>query len=181
MVSRQPETPPAGDTGPPADLVEVGVLRGAYGVKGWSRVQPFSQQADALRASRNWWLVGESATCLQVTAVRRHGAALVAKWRGCETPEQADRLRGLRVGVSRAEFPPAQPGEVYWVDLIGARVVNRGGIDLGTVQAVLSSAAQELLQVRRDGRVLLVPLVARHVDGVDMARREIRVDWEPYW
>jgi 16S rRNA processing protein RimM len=167
---------------PPADLVELGVLRGAYGVKGWVRVQPHSAQATALRASRHWWLLGAAgAREVEVTGVRQQGAALVAKWQGCETPETAEGYRGFRVGVSRAEFPPAGDGEVYWVDLIGMRVVNRSGVELGVVGAVVSSGAQDLLEVRRDAGVLLVPMVARHVDEVDLTRREVRVDWEPDW
>lgn len=165
----------------PADLVELGVLRGAYGVMGWVRVQPHSAQAPVLRACRHWWLLDEPQGAIQVAAVRRHGAALVAKLQGCETPEQADRLRGVRVGVSRAEFPPAGEGEVYCVDLIGARVVNRRGVELGTVTEVLGSNAQELLEVRQGERVLLVPMVDRHVDEVDLGRRLVRVDWEADW
>jgi 16S rRNA processing protein RimM len=165
----------------PADLVELGVLRGAYGVKGWVRVQPHSAQGAVLRACRRWWLLGEPARPVQVTGVRRHGAILVAKLQGCETPEQADLWRGTRVGVSRMEFPPAGEGEVYWVDLIGARVVNRSGVELGTVSDVLSSGAQDLLQVRQGDRVLLVPMVERHVDEVDLAQRLVRVDWEADW
>jgi 16S rRNA processing protein RimM len=174
--------PESGSTSPvPADLVELGVLRGAYGVKGWVRVEPYAAQATALQACRHWWFIGGPAASVEVTGVRRHGAALVAKLHGCETPEQAERLRGIRVGVARADFPPAGDGEVYWVDLIGARVVNRSGIELGTVDGVLSSGAQELLQVRAGERVLLVPLVERHVDEVDLTRHVVRVDWEADW
>ena len=157
------------------------MLRGAYGVKGWVRVQPHSALATALRACRHWWLLGDSPARIEVTGVRRHGAGLVARLEGCDTPEQAERLRGVRVGVSRAEFPPAGDGEVYWVDLIGARVINRSGVELGTVGDVLSSGAQEVLEVRRGERVLLVPLVDRHVDEVDLAQRVVRVDWEADW
>ena len=105
----------------------------------------------------------------------------MAKLQGCETPEQAERWRGLRIGVSRSEFPPAGEGEVYWVDLIGARVINRRGVELGTVDDVLSSGGQELLQVRQGERVLLVPMVDRHVDEVDLVERIVRVDWEVDW
>ena len=105
----------------------------------------------------------------------------MAKLVDCETPEQADRLRGARVGVSRAAFPPAGDREVYWIDLIGARVVNRSGVELGTVSEVLSSGAQELLEVRHGERVLLVPMVERYVDEIDPAQRLVVVDWEADW
>lgn len=173
--------PPEPRAAPPADLVELGVLRGAFGVKGWSRVQPHSSQATVLSTCRQWWMLGEAPRPVRVTAARRQGCMLVAKLQGCDTPEQADRLRGVRIGVSRAEFPPAGEGEVYWVDLIGARVVSRGGVDLGTVSDVLSSGAQDLLEVRSGERALLVPLVARHVEEIDLARRVVRVDWEADW
>lgn len=166
---------------PPADVVELGVVRGAYGVQGWVRVQPHSPQAEVLRRSRHWWLLGDSPRRVQVMAVRRHGAGLVAKWAECETPEQADRLRGVSIGVARAEFPPAGKDEVYWVDLIGLAVINRSGTELGAVSDVLSSGAQELLEVRQGERVLLVPMVERYVESIDLARREVRVDWEADW
>jgi 16S rRNA processing protein RimM len=171
--------PPESRAAAPPDLIELGVLRGAYGLKGWARVQPHSAEATVLRACRHWWLLG--AGDVEVTAVRRHGAGLVAKWKGCDTPEQADRLRGTRVAVARAEFPPAGEGEVYWIDLIGARVVNRSGAELGNVSEVLNSGAQDLLEVTRGERVILVPMVERYVDEVDTARREVKVDWEADW
>lgn len=166
----------------PADLIELGVLRGAYGIKGWVRVQPYSQEAAALRANRHWWLLDAAGPMrLEVTGLRRHGAQVVVKWQGCDTPEQADRLRGTKVGLARAQFPPAEEGEVYWVDLIGARVVNRSGVDLGMVSGLRSNGAQELLEVQLADGVLLVPMVARHIDRVDLAQRRVLVDWEQDW
>jgi 16S rRNA processing protein RimM len=173
--------PPPEPDAAPDDLVELGVLRGAYGIKGWVRVEPHSAEAPVLRACRRWWLLGGPARELEVTGLRRQGAILVAKLDGCDTPEQADGWRGLPVAVSRAAFPPAGEGEVYWVDLIGARVVNRRGAELGTVSEVRSSGAQDLLEVRHGERVLLVPMVERHVDEVDRDGRLVRVDWEADW
>ena len=46
---------------------------------------------------------------------------------------------------------------------------------------MLSSGAQELLQVRLGERLLLVPMVERHVDEIDLAQRMVRVDWEADW
>jgi 16S rRNA processing protein RimM len=176
LASLPPEVAP-----PPGDLVELGVLRGAFGVKGWVRVQPYSPQATVLRSTRLWWLIGDEACSVEATGVRRQGAALVAKLQGCESLEQAEALRGRIIAVSRASFPPADDGEVYWVDLIGARVVNRRGVELGTVSEVTNSGAQDLLEVRQGDRLLLLPMVEQYVDEVDLPQRLIRVDWEVDW
>ncbi|MCS7102004.1 MAG: ribosome maturation factor RimM [Burkholderiaceae bacterium] len=169
-------------TAAPADLVALGVLRGAYGVRGWVRIAPYAAEPSVLLACRRWWLLHEGrGEPLTVDAVRRHGAVLVAKWQGYDQREAVEALKGAEVAVARAEFPPAAAGQYYWVDLIGARVVNRAGVELGTVVGLHSNGAQDLLQIAGPQGTRLVPLVERYVDGIDTAARLIRVDWEPDW
>lgn len=47
---------PADEPAFPEDAVEVGRVLGAWGLKGWIRVQPFSSDAQALFSSRRWFI-----------------------------------------------------------------------------------------------------------------------------
>jgi len=190
----------------PGDLVEVGFLRGAYGLQGWVHVQPHSGDADVLRSARQWWLCPKAehrgadaqAALLEVAGVRSQGSGLVAKWQGCDDPESAEALKGCGISVSRASFPRLPQGQYYWVDLVGSRVVNRGGQELGEVAGMRSNGAHDLLEVKRtmpaqagaaqvgaDGAaspgLLLIPMVPAYIDDVELAARRIRVDWEADW
>jgi len=120
---------------------------------------------------------------VQITAVRAQGAGLVAKWQGCEDPEAAQAMKGWRVAVSRGQFPRLPAGQFYWVDLIGAQVVNRSGLVLGTVQGLRNNGAHDLLEVERHGAPIpaLIPMVAAYLDGIDLPERRIRVDWDAAW
>src|SRR5690349_123467 len=52
-----PSTTGAGDEPAfPADAIEVGRVIGAFGIKGWIRVQPFSADPKALFSSRRWFI-----------------------------------------------------------------------------------------------------------------------------
>jgi 16S rRNA processing protein RimM len=166
----------------PADLVALGVVRGAYGVKGWVRIQPYGTDT-TLQSTRSWWLLQPDgrAQRLAVTEVKPHSGTVLAKWDGCDSPELADALKGAMVAVPRSEFPALPDGEVYWVDLIGARVINRSGTELGTVTALSNNGAQDLLEVTGSNGTLLVPMVPSYVESVDVAAREVRVDWEADW
>jgi 16S rRNA processing protein RimM len=170
---------------PPDDLVELGVVRGAYGLKGWVRIAPYDVEAAVLRAMRRWWLKqGDKVIALEVSGVRRHGGGVIAKWASCENPERAETLRGALVAVARADFPAPAEGEFYWVDLIGARVINRAGVELGKVTGLRNNGAQDLLEVSREGQgatPLLVPVVEAYVDAIDTQKGVIRVDWEVDW
>lgn len=166
-----------------AELVELGSLRGSYGVRGWVRVAPF-QDGAVLLATQCWWLrQGDRAVELKLEGVRAHGAGgqLVAKWAGCETKEDADALRGQAVAVARSEFPPLPAGEFYWVDLIGAEVVNRDGALLGRVSGLRDNGAHDLIEVESAAGEFLIPLVPAYVDAVDTAARRVTVDWSAEW
>lgn len=166
-----------------AELVELASLRGSYGVRGWVRVAPF-QDGAVLLATQRWWLgSGADAVELKLEGVRQHGAGgqLVAKWSGCETKEDADALRGRTVSVARGDFPALPAGEYYWVDLIGADVVNRAGEALGRVSGLRDNGAHDLIEVEGAEGSLLIPWVPAYVDTIDVAARRITVDWSAEW
>ena len=171
--------------------IEVGAVRGAYGIKGWVRVAPYADDALALRSAKLWRLqiaAGEPPREVQVETVRRHGAGLVAKWVGFDLPEQGESLRGAVIQVARASFPPLAEREAYWTDLIGAQVVSRGGAVLGQVTGVRSNGVHDLMEVEalstisgRRGRTVLIPMVDSYVERIDAAAGVVHVDWDLSW
>jgi len=184
--SSDDESPPF-----PDDAVEVGRITGAWGVRGALRVQPYAASPQALFGSRRWFLRAAEGTraaappppvMLRITSAREHGHGVVASAEGIADRDAAEALRGARVFVSRASFPTPEAGEYYWVDLIGARVVNRDGVDLGQVQGLMDLGPHAVLQVQPDDPQAderLIPFVAAYIDDVDVAARRIRVDWSP--
>ena len=107
---------------------------------------------------------------------RVHGSAVVAQMQGSEDRDAAARLRGNEVAVPRSALPAAKDNEFYWADLIGLKVENVAGQDLGEVVRILETGANDVLVVRGE-REHLIPFVAVVVNDVDIANGVIRVDW----
>lgn len=181
----------------PPDLVELGAVRGAYGLNGWVRIAPRAD-GEVLLQSSLWWLLhgnsGGSAHnvaqspvgVVKVVRSKRHAGNIVAKWEGCEGKDSADAFKGMLVGVSRAAFGPLGPGEYYWHDLIGARVVNRAGEDLGRIAALGEHGQGQWFEVVSGKVRRLIPLVDQYVDAVDLDAGVgqiglVRVDWAGDW
>jgi 16S rRNA processing protein RimM len=153
----------------PEDLIELGRIVSAYGIKGWVKVQPHSAQAEVLRAAPVWWLcaptpplvkgtqvaVGVSSTMLPhpVKQVRPQGSTVVAFLEGVDDRDQAEGMRGYTVHVSRKDFPKAQGDEFYWVDLVGCMVYSQASDTdtslIGEVIEVVDNGAHALLRVNR--------------------------------
>jgi 16S rRNA processing protein RimM len=172
----------------PEDLVELGAVRGAYGLKGWVRIAPFAADGSVLAAVRRWWLLGDQPRPLALQGVKQRAESILAKWEGCETKEAADTLKGGVVAVARSDFPILDEGEYYLGDVVGYRVLNREGARLGTVSGIRSGAAMQWLEVKQDGPAegnggssLLIPLVDQYVDAIEPSARTVKVDWQSDW
>jgi len=188
------------DTAFPADAIEVGRIADAWGIKGWVKVQSFSANADALFASRRWFLkpaedkkpaVAVKAAqqslppLLKILACRDHGDTIVANAEGVADRNSAEALRGARIFISRSQFPSADPDEYYWIDLIGLNVVNRQGEALGTVLGLMDTGPHSVLRIAPVGAVepikpeqeRLIPFVGAFVDDVSLEKKLITVDW----
>lgn len=178
----------------PADAVEVARVVGAWGVKGWIKLQAFASDPQALFSSRRWFVLPPAhalaspgvPALLHITHAKVHGDSVVAAARELSDRDAARALRGARIHVARSSFPTAADDEFYWVDLIGADVVNRDGEALGKVTSLIDTGPHSVLCVRRPEAgpevpdtvaERLIPFVAAYVDRVDMAAHRIEVDW----
>ena len=172
----------------PEDLIGLGAVRGAYGLKGWVRITPFAADGSVLEGVPQWWLLDEKPRPLKLQAVKRHAESIVAKWEGCESKEAADALKGGVVAVARSDFPVLEEGEYYLGDVVGYRVLNREGADLGTVTGVRSGTATQWLEVEQVGQAkgvkgisLLIPLVDHYVEAIEPVGKTVKVDWQSDW
>lgn len=182
--------------------VVVGRIRDSYGVHGELKVEPYSSAFDSvLRHIKRWRLVeasseGSTKAPVRVSArpltlpqdvrcqrCRVQGDMLVAELvmaEGIEplTREQVLALKGVEIAVDRADFPPADEDEFYHTDLIGCEVIGHQDQRLGVVVALDDHGAQQVMRLD-DG--MLIPFVEAIVQSVDLAQKQIRVDWAADW
>lgn len=164
----------------PADAVEVGVVLGAWSIKGGFKVQPHAADPQALFATKRWWLREGSGAqrLLKIVQAREQGGSIVASAQEVLERNAAEALRGARVFISRTSFPSAGEDEYYWVDLIGLAVLNREGEALGQVADLIDTGVHSVLRVVADDTTeRLIPFVAAYVDDVNLPARRIVVDW----
>ncbi len=177
----------------PDDLIEVGYIAQAYGVRGQVKIFPHAtvgDGGDALLAAKYWWITGGRPRTLRrvkVLSSKPHSGAVTAALAGSDDRSSAEALRGSTVSVRRADFPKLDAGEYYWVDLIGLDVVNPAGTALGRVSDLIDNGAHAVLRVAYTeadaaGKPVaaerLIPFVDAYLHEVDLAGKRIVVDWD---
>ena len=161
-------------------LVNVGRISGIYGVKGWVRIFSYTNPRTNILSYSPWQvrIKGKWQTIKAVEG-RDHGKGVVAHLDGYDDPDSVRSLINADIAVHRRQLPATAAGEYYWADLIGLRVVTVKGVELGKVDHLMATGANDVLVVK-DDRARLIPFVPDEVVvKVDMENRIITVDWDP--
>ncbi len=161
-------------------VVELGRVSGASGIRGWVKVFSHTRPREAIGEYAEW-LLGRPGDwqAMAVEGCRPQGRTVVAKLAGIDGREQAEALTGSRIAVRESQLPPLEDDEFYWRDMIGLRVATTEGIDLGVVDHLIETGANDVLVVKGD-RERLIPFTMGHaVVQVDAAAGQITVDWDP--
>ncbi len=164
----------------PGRLLLVGKLHGGFGIKGEVKLESFTEPPERIFKYQPWTMrdaQGRERACTGAKG-RVTPKGVVAVLPDITDRDAADALRGTELYVPRSTLPPPAPGEYYWVDLEGLRVVNMEGVDFGTVSHLFSTGANDVLVAQGD-RERMIPFVEPDfVKSVDFESGLVTVDWD---
>jgi len=160
-------------------MVIMGRIAAAHGIRGWVKVQPYTEYVDSLLDYASWQIGQEHSPWREVNPDKCEvrGKTLVALLPDCPDRNAAERLKGLLIAVPRSSLPEQKDDEYYWSDLIGLKVVNEAGLALGKVENLLETGANQVLSVKGEEGETLIPFVRTAIKQVDLNSKTIHVDW----
>lgn len=173
-----------------SQFVVVGKISSAYGIKGWVNIYSYTHPVTNILQYQPWYLATRQSNsgkndwqAVRIISGRPHGKQVVAQIEGCDDRNKAELYRGLEIAIDRSQLPEADPDEHYWVDLIGLKVVTLSGVELGEVDSLLETGANDVLVVKDPSKAdkeHLIPFVMdEFVREIDMDNQRITVDWDP--
>ncbi len=163
------------------ERVILGRIAGVYGVRGWVKVFSETKPKENIFSYSPWQINLNGAwQSVEVVEGKPHGKGLVAQLASYDDRERARQLVGAEIAVDKEQLPAAEEGEYYWADLVGLKVVTLDGTELGRVDHLLETGANDVLVVVESERERLIPFVqGRYIHQVDLQAGVIRVDWDP--
>jgi 16S rRNA processing protein RimM len=158
------------------DQICVGVVTGAFGVRGEVRLKSFCAEPSAIADYSP--LTDEAGNIYKISLSRPVKGGFGARLGGISNKDQADAIKGLKLYANRDDLPSLPDDEYYYTDLIGLEVFDTGGEKIGKINAVHNHGAGDLLELSGaaiDGSTL-VPFTAEIVPTVDLKTRRVIVD-----
>lgn len=163
------------------EYIVVGRISGLYGVRGWVKVFSHTQPRENILTYATWYLKRQGAwVATTLEEGRTQGKGIVARLKGCDDRDAAAALMETVIAIRREQLAAAEPGEYYWADLKGLHVSNLDGVELGVVDHLLETGANDVLVVKQGKTERLIPFVqGQFVTNIDLKAGEMTVDWDP--
>ncbi|HCU24892.1 MAG TPA: 16S rRNA processing protein RimM [Deltaproteobacteria bacterium] len=159
----------------PSQFVPLGKILQEWGIKGQLRFRSFNSESDLYTGLSAIYIEGE-AEPRTLEQARRHGRDWLFKLKDYENPETARELRGKILGLPRDQLPPLSEGEIYLNDLLGLKVVDSDGLEIGKVVGFLPVGEGQVLRIEREeGMEALVPFRGDFVLETNLEKEKIRL------
>ncbi len=164
-------------TSRPADgSVKVGYVRRAHGIKGAVVVRVLGGEDERFVPGESLATDRPDYPIVTIASSQSHKDGLLIAFEGVDTRNEAEELRGASFLIAPEDRRQLGHDEFWPEQLVGLRVVDTVGIDLGVVAELISGAAQDRLVVSTDEGLAEVPFVAAIVTSVDLASGVIIID-----
>lgn len=160
------------------DIFRIGVITEPHGIRGEVKVFPTTDEPERMKKLKEMILDdGREKRTVHPESVRNQKNLLVIKFKEFNDRDAAEQLRKKELFVNREDASPLKENEYYISDLIGLRVIDTEGQEIGSLTDVLQTGANDVYQIRlNDGKELLLPAIRQCVLQVDMEAGLIRVD-----
>jgi len=158
--------------------IVIGKVGRTYGVQGWLKVNSYTSPADNILDYDQWLFQykGQWQTIPDVE-LQQHGQGIIIHFTGVDNPEEAQQYVNMPIAITHDQLGKLPEGEYYWCDLEGLTVINENGIELGTVERLMETGANDVLVVKGEEKILVPVVKGQVLKDVNLAEGRILVDW----
>ncbi len=159
------------------EFVTIARIRRPQGRRGEVAAELFTDFPQRfLEAATVWlYLPGKGHRPAGLESAWFHKGAVILKFAGVDSISDAEKLAGCEVRIPAGERRPLQGSAVYWADLPGCRVMERGR-ELGVVRWLDPTVGTPVLVVDTSDGELLIPFAEEICRRIDVAGRVIEVE-----
>ena len=159
------------------DLLQVGIITSTHGVRGEVKVYPTTDDPRRLRRLKEVVLdTGREKLNLEIEGVKFFKQFVILKFKGLDNINDIEKYRQKSLYVTRKNAVRLQRDEYFIADLIGLKVQDEDGTELGTVKDVIETGANDVYEVEMaDGRSLLLPAIKQCILNVDVENGMMQV------
>ena len=158
------------------DYFEIGHIDNTHGLKGEMKVRNYSNNPKRFEELKSV-LIEKNGTYYdyQIESVRYQKDIVLLKFKGIDTIEEAEKLKGNYIYIKREDAQALNDGEHYVADLLGSEVYE-DDVLVGTLENIFTAGAADVYVIKRKGKDdLLLPALKTVILETDVENKKIKV------
>lgn len=159
------------------EYLEIGQIVNIFGIKGMVKIKPFTDDITRFDDLKNVYVENNNSKKIyEIEQVKYHKDMVLIKFKGIDSPEEADLLRNYYLKVKREDEPKIDEGTYYIVDLIGLDVYSDEGKLLGKLDDIFNTGSNDIYVVKDElGKQLLLPAISEVVKEINLKEKKVVV------
>ena len=146
------------------ESIEAGRIVNTHGVAGEVKIEVWLDSPQFFKSFKKLYTkAGEE---LKVLSARTHKGFVIAKLDGIGDINEAMRLKGKDVSIRRSDAALPK-GAFFLQDIIGAKVVDEGGNEIGTLVEIMERPSSNIYVVKGETEHL-IPAVPEFIMSTDI-------------
>ncbi|MCL2615844.1 MAG: ribosome maturation factor RimM [Dehalococcoidia bacterium] len=151
----------------PSDFITIGVILGAWGLKGAFKVRPTTDFPERFKQGAEVYLDKQA---LIIEKVIWQKGEVILKLPGIDTPEDAAKLSRKALEISSSALFELPEWQYYQFDIIGLEVRTKDGDVIGKVGQILN-CGNDVYVVQNPGcKDVLIPATKDIIKSIDLKK-----------
>ena len=159
------------------EFLQVGAIANTHGIAGEVKVFPMTDDIKRFKKLKEVYLdTGKERKLLHVVSCKFVKNQPVLRFKEFSNINEVEMYKRKGLFVTRDQAVPLEKDEYFIADLIGVKVLDEQEQELGTLEDVIETGANDVYQIRlKDGRQLLLPAIKECVLDVDVEAGRMKI------
>lgn len=157
------------------NFLEVGKIVSVHALKGEVKIVPWCDSPDFICGFDYLYLDGKGSDYLELEYSRVFKNMVIAKFKGYDTVEEAQKLREKVLYISRDDVE--LDDNTYFIkDLIGIKVIDDvTETEYGIIKDVFQTGANDVYTIKNNDKEYMIPAIADVVKSTDIENKIMRI------
>ena len=153
-------------------FLEIGLFVGVHGIKGEVKLKSYTQVPEDIFLYKKLFIESFEHQ-IDLKFIRKTKQNIICKIENIKTRNDAEKLKGLKLFVSRDSLPKLKDDEFYQSDLLGFHIYNLKRESFGLIVSFNDFGGGLLAEVKNFDKTFYLPLGNKFLEKINYEKKEV--------
>ena len=153
-------------------FLEIGLFIGVHGIKGEVKLKSYTQVPEDIFLYEKLFIESFDHQ-IDIKFIRKTKQNIICKIENIKTRNDAEKLKGLKLFVTRDSLPKLKDDEFYQSDLLGFQIYNLKRESFGLIVSFNDFGGGLLAEVKNFDKTFYLPMGNKFLEKINYEKKEV--------